>query len=263
MCHRIEQPRYIERRPRQSYNGAAPVEDRRGEHKAGAVHQRCGGQTDRWCRAAQSPADMVEVRNLGIAGRVGCQKQVMLAPHHPARQAGGATGVNQYLVVAAATPCRDEPSCRRLRRCFIRNSPARACGLAVVNKQPSFYGGAARTHRFGLRSKCTVKDHRGGISVGPKLDQFIAGVAIIGVDRHQTDFQRREHAFHIGGGIVKVECHLVLAVQPSVQQHRCNSVCAGIEVVPGDALVAVGQRNPVGNCGGDSLPDVGEGPVRR
>ena len=206
---------------------------------------------------------MVVVCRFGIAGGVRGEEHVVLAPHDSARQAGRAAGVDQDLVVAAASARRKGSA--RCRACgvLVAQGPVRAGRGAVFDADPCADIGAARPYCLGLGQEASVEHNGGGISVGPQLHQFIAGIAVVGVDRHQRGFEGSEGGFHVGRSVVQVERDLVLRLQSGTQQRLRHAVGAAVEVAPRKPFFAVNQRRAVRNRIGDRFPHIGKRPLQR
>src|SRR5205085_1617977 len=98
-----------------------------GGERARAVHERAGGETHRARLASEAVSHGVEV----LFGRVvQCRLaeggvEIVVAPHHAFGHAGGATGVEEVKVVAAAAPWSSPPGAGHalVRRFLVGHSP--------------------------------------------------------------------------------------------------------------------------------------------
>ena len=236
--------------------------DRHGKFPVPCICGQAGRKRDPGAgvRAAQVGGRAVLVQRAPQRG-VERHRQVVLPPHHALGHAGRAAGVEEVEIVAAASPRRHDPSRAARRRCLVRVRPVGAVARAVIHPQPRPHLRQLVPDRPDGRGERAMEDHGAGIGVVPEVEQFVGGVPVVRVDRHERRLERGVHRLEVLRAVVEVLGHRLLTGQTGVEQVLGDAVGTTIDLTPGAAVLTVDQARCVGQIVGDDLPHVGEVPV--
>jgi hypothetical protein len=230
-----------------------------------AVHQRRGGQVARpWFD--DPVAGRVEVlfgRHAALVGRVERAEHVVLAPHDALRHPGRTAGVQEDQVVARPSPRARHVVVGAVERgVLVGHRPLGARAAAVVDPEPAPDLGDARPNALAVPGERAVEHDGGGVGVVPQVDEFVVGVAVVGVDRGVSGLEGGERRLHVLGAVVEVERDLVL-LGDAVDVEQCggDAVCAAVEIGPRVRAVTLLLSQRVGKSFADRLPQVGEVPA--
>ena len=262
---RVEQPGRVEGAVRQRDDAAALAERRHGEPHGGAVHQGRSGQHP---RPGLGERGGVGGGVGGLVGRAVVQlfehaEERVLGPHDALGVAGRAARVEQVEVAARASPGRGGAAGAAVGGVLVGHGPVGAGTGAGVDPEPELDAVEAVTQLVAAVGEVAVEDDRFDVGVVPQVGELVAGVAVVGVDRHQPGLERREQALQVLGRVEEELGDLGLVAEPGVEQRGGDAVGALVEVPPRrDAAVAV-ERGRVGEAVGHRLPHVGVGPALR
>ena len=245
----------------QRHDRAAAIQDRRGEHEAGSVHQRRRRQAHRPLRRrGDASPDVIQVGDRGIAGDVRRHVQVVLPPHDALGPARGAAGVDEDGVVAAAVPRKGRGLRPGGRGVVVADRPRRAAVASASDVQPRLdlrAPAAQLRHRVG---ELAVEDHRGGVRVVPQVLQLVLAIPVVRVHRDQRGLHRRERRLQVLRRVVEVQRDLVVAHEAGLDQARADARCTAVERAPVERAIAMHLRRLAGDHAGDRLPHLGEVP---
>ena len=106
----------------------------------------------------------------------------------------------------------------RLGGLLVGDGPRRAGGGAVVHPQPAADPGHPVPDPLDALDEDPVEDHGHGVGVLPQVDEFVVGVAVVGVDRDEAALVGGEGRLEVLGAVVEVEGDLVLLADVGAQQ---------------------------------------------
>ncbi len=235
--------------------------------QSGAVHQRRSGHV-----ARPGLADTFLGRSQILLRRqafavVGVEhaEQVVLPPHHALGHAGGAAGVEQQEVVPRSTPWPlHVVDGAGIRGVFVGPCPRRAWAAPVVDPEPGGDPRNPRQDRLDLCDEGAMKNHRGDVAVVPEVDEFVAGIAIVGVDRGEARLERRKRRLEVLGGVVEVLRDLVLfGGARRVEQRSGDAVGPPVHLDPRDLAITLLLSQGVAESDRNGLPQIGQIPAVR
>ena len=155
-------------------------------------------------------------------------EQVGLMPHRTLGRPGGAAGVEQQQVVAAAPPrCHDAARDRRFR-CLVWHGPVTGTVRGTIDPQPQPDLRRARAQLVAPPGERTVEHDGDDVGVVPQVGEFVGRVPVVGIDRRQAGLER-------GEGRPEVLRRVVAAL--------------GDLVLLGDAIGPGGRTRPTPSCG--------------
>jgi hypothetical protein len=189
-------------------------------------------------------------------------KDIVLAPHDALGHACRAAGVDHDEVVAAATP-----GCRRARRgrgrcLLVRRGPVGTRPGVVVDPEPAAHPGHPAANLLDPLGERTVEDDGYRIRVGPQVTELVVSVAVVGVDRYQSDFHGGVARLQILGGVVEVDGHLVLLHHAQVQKVAGDPVRAPVELTPARLTGTLDNGGCIGLDICHGLPHIPVVPIR-
>ena len=121
--------------------------------------------------------------------------------------------------------------------------------------------GQAWPDRLQGLGKPGVEDHDLSVSIVEQVDEFLAAITIVGVDRGKARLEGRKVDLEVLGPVEEVGGDLGLGAHPSRRQKRRQGVCPCVEPPPGDDPITLDQGGTVRGLAGDGLPDFGDPPV--
>ena len=188
--------------------------------------------------------------------------QVVLAPHHALRHPGRAAGVEEVEVVAAAPPGGYRPELLRSSPPTRTSRPSRGTS-PVPSSTHSHVRTLGNWSRIGpmVDGERAVEHDGTGVGVVPEVQEFVGGVPIVRVHRHERRLERGVHRLQVLRAVVEVLGHGLLTGEAGVEEVLGDPVGAAIDLTPAPSVVAVDQARGVGKIVGDDLPHVGEVPV--
>ncbi len=209
--------------------------DRAADHQvadrveeARAVHQRRGRHVAR-AGLADAFGDRVEIL-LGWACACGCWRR--------ARRRGRPGATSPPWASRWCRRCRAAGGGRpsgptgpaRCRRC--RPGAAASYGVAQSGHGPDPSSTQSHVRTLGTRARTAstlvderaVEHHGGRVGVVPQVDEFVGGVAVVGVDDREADLERGEDRLEVLRAVVEVLRHLVLLGRLGPQQRRRDAV---------------------------------------
>ena len=190
----------------------------------------------------------------GHDGADGRLEEVLLAPHHALRHAGGATGVEHVEVVTG--PLLEAPFGRRCgERLFVVLGAAhRDVGTgAVVEGQAQLQQRALAAYSGDARRELRTVD-RGEIGVVEQVRQLVLDVAVVDVDRHGPQLPCCPLGLDPLRGVVGVDADLVAGADPPIGQCMGQAVGAGVELGEGALLRAADGIRHDQRCGRERRP---------
>ena len=108
-----------------------------------------------------------------------------------------------------------------------------------------------------------MEDNGGDVAVVPEIDEFVSGVAVVGVDRGEAGLECSECRLEVFGAVVEVLGDLVLLGGSGDSEHRRgDAVGAPVHLGPADLTGPLLLGECVPEALGNRLPDVGEIPSR-
>ena len=190
-------------------------------------------------------------------------KRSSWSPHHPFGQPGGPPGVDEVEVIRATTPrraCGLAGPSGSGHDAVPAGGPRGALTGAVVDMDPSLHDGEVRADLLDAVGELPVEDHRGRVGVLPEVGQLARAVAVVRVDRGQTELERGEDRFEVLRRGVEVLRHGLAGPRPLGQQPGGERIGVAVELGPGEPALSLHQGGSVGKDRGHGLPDVGEVP---
>ena len=251
----------------------APPSEHRLERRerAGAVHQRRRGQVhavsrrrrrsrSRSRRRLRPALRAASRRRAGTVARREHAAQVLVAPHHALRHAGGAAGVEEVEVVARAFDARH----RLVRGEEVLVARPRSPG-AARRRRPAIHSLHVRRAVADLGdavAEAAVEEQRLGVGVVEQVDELVLEVAVVHVDRDAAHLERREHDLRC----TRCRCRGTTRPWSPARGPRRRRPAARRAARSSNSrhvarAVALHERDAIGQRVGDRLPHRREVPV--
>ena len=248
---------------------AAHVPHAEGHPVGRAVHERRCRKRPRAGPRARAGHQRLEARR-HAARCEGREEDVLLAPQHALRHAGGAARVEHVEIVR-----REAPRRRRLRRgegrLVVESAGQQRLAGFVRHLQPERELRELAADAREERGEARVIDHRPGLRVPKQVEQLLVHVAPVDVEGHGARLEGAEHALEILVPVVEIEGDVVLpglvpgeagalaaAAEPVAAQHVGEAPRAVRDLRPAEAPLAEHQALALGHRLGDGLVERGE-----
>lgn len=126
---------------------------------------------------------------------------------------------------------------------------------------PELHLGKAVADRLEGRRKARVEHNDLGVGVVEEVDQLLAAIAVVGINRRKAGLEGGEVDLKVLRAIEEIGCDLGVGADPAGQEVGGEGVSPGVKPAPGNHPVALDQGGTARRLPGYGLPDVGDPPV--
>ena len=108
------------------------------------------------------------------------------------------------------------------------------------------------------RGQLTLVHERPDVGVAEDMLQLGRDVAVVDVDGHGADLERRQHALHVLGAVEELDADVVAGPDACAEEVVGQAVGALLQLGVGEPALAAHQRHPFRHGLGHALEEVGQ-----
>src|ERR1700679_171516 len=162
--------------------------------------------------------DIVQCLDAGLTEEGMCAardtEQIALPPHDAFGHASRAAGIDEQDIVVAATPMSRHGCGRRVPYdLLIRDNPVTGVRGSVPYGYPAFNFGQPRAYWRQPVDEFAIEDQRFGVRVVQQVQQLLAAVPVVHIERHYSDLERRCNRAEIFRTVEEVRSDLRLPAE--------------------------------------------------